>query len=62
MPDITINIDVYCSVCGDGLCHLAEQHGTKQAITIEPCPRCLDNEKDKGYEEGYAAAEKKYEK
>ena len=63
MPEIDVNIELYCS-CGEGLCNQSTPTHTKTRgepmFQIEPCQKCLDRAKDEGYEEGYAEAERKY--
>jgi len=53
MPDISIEIEVWCS-CGNGLCN--KSHGDtkygRPCIIVEPCERCIDNAYDKGLAEG----------
>lgn len=51
MPNMSIDFDVYCAVCGEGLCNCTKVYQTK--IIIKPCPRCIEKAKDEGYREGY---------
>ena len=54
MPEISVDIDIYCA-CGKHMCQMAtsgSKHG-RPCFTIEPCPACLETEKDKGDTEGY---------
>jgi len=57
MPNVTINIDVYCARCGRGLCHQTESTITKNQpsflIDVEPCEYCLDLSYNEGYRKGY---------
>ena len=50
MPEISVEIEVYCS-CGNGLCNQTSE-GTKYnrpCFTVEPCEKCLESAHDKGY-------------
>lgn len=55
MPEISVEVEVYCS-CGNGLCNQStggtERHGGSY-ITVQPCEKCLEREKQEGYDEGY---------
>lgn len=58
MPEITIDIEVWCSECGQGICHLASDHGrNKPGIDVGLCDKCLkaarDEARNEGYDEGY---------
>jgi len=45
MPDVTVEIEVYCASCGAGLCNQTEStiggHHGKPQFRVEPCERCL---------------------
>jgi len=60
MPEIEVNIEVYCAVCGEGLCNQTEFVKTyrrgESSFRVEPCSKCLQEAKDQGYEEGYEEA------
>jgi hypothetical protein len=60
MPEITIDIEVWCS-CGEGLCNQSDAHHNRQGIVVEPCDTCLEAQYDEGrncgYDEGYTAGE-----
>lgn len=58
MPDITVNVEVYCARCGEGLCGQTDSirgynRGEPQ-FRVEPCEKCLDVAKDVGDDEGYS--------
>ena len=58
MPDVTVNIDVYCGRCGEGLCgqtevKAASYYNSQPGFHVEPCEKCLDAAEVKGYDEGY---------
>ena len=68
MPDITVNIDIYCS-CGEGLCNqtlsapgkrVTGGYSSREVFVVEPCQKCMSGAKDDGYESGYNAAEKEH--
>jgi len=60
MPDLTLRFDVFCSVCGAGLCETVIENDSVRgkSISIPPCEFCLEKAKDEsraeGYEEGLA--------
>jgi len=53
MPEVTVtgNIEVWCGTCGKGLCHLSR--GSRDGVSVEPCPECLDRVRREAYDEGY---------
>lgn len=57
MPDVTIEVEVYCESCGEGLCNQTTfcetYHRRCPSFRVEPCQRCLDAAKREGYDEGY---------
>ena len=61
MPEISVNIEVYCATCGDGICNLTESTKTRQrqepCFRVEACPTCIKKAEDRGYDRGYAEAE-----
>ena len=53
MPEITIDIEVWCS-CGEGLCHQSSEHaGNRTGIDVEPCEKCINAARQEGHDEGY---------
>jgi len=53
MPEISIEIEVYCS-CGTGLCNqstgsLGHRGRGGSFITVEPYERCLEKARAEGY-------------
>ncbi len=50
MPEITIDISVYCSKCGRGLCNDTRVDGDR--IYVDPCCDCMSRAEDEGYEKG----------
>ena len=56
MPDMTIEVEIYCAKCGDGLCNQTEFWRTptrgEPSFRVEPCERCLEAEYERGREAG----------
>ena len=53
MPEIEVEIEVYCD-CGAGLCGttvVTRKHG-RDAFVVSPCDACLEGARIEGYEEG----------
>ena len=52
MPTIKAEFEVYC---GNGLCANTKNviYRRGQSIEVEPCEKCIERTKDRGYEEGY---------
>ena len=63
MPIMTVEFEVFCAECGEGLCNLAtvEEGGrfssSGQIVRVMPCPKCLVAAREEGYEEGKKEAE-----
>ena len=54
--EVSIEIEVFCNVCGYGLCHETETknfHRDTPTIYVNPCYHCLEKAKEEGYDEGY---------
>lgn len=66
MPSVEVEIEVFCKRCGIGICNNTNVGRTKgrgqQYFEVEPCEKCLENEKNEGYEAGYEAARKEFER
>lgn len=62
MPEIGINIEVYCALCGAGLCNQTEATKTirrlEPSFRVQPCETCLEKKYDAGYNAGYDAGQK----
>lgn len=60
MPDITVNIEVYCGKCGAGLCHGTEFVTTRlrqePSFRVQPCEKCMEESREEGYAAGYQEA------
>jgi hypothetical protein len=67
MPEIEVNIELYCETCGAGICGLGTATKTRgqACFRIEACDKCVSNADDagykRGYDEGYQAARERYE-
>lgn len=50
MPDLTINVEIFCATCGDGLCNQSEFTLTRSrqepSFRVEACQKCIDEAKD----------------
>ena len=64
MPEVSIDVEVYCARCGAGLCNQTNSTFTKQrrqpCFQVEPCARCFNQNSNEnynmGYEDGYQKA------
>ncbi|MEK9207289.1 MAG: hypothetical protein AAB922_02325 [Patescibacteria group bacterium] len=62
MPEIAVNIEVYCASCGDGICNTVESTKTRNrgepCFRVPACEKCVEAADRAGYErgrdEGYA--------
>ncbi len=63
MPEATVNIEIYCAKCNAGICSNAtfSIYRGSPTFTIEPCDKCLSDERDDGYDDGYGDAQKEHE-
>lgn len=67
MPEISVEIELYCAKCGEGICAngTATKKRRQECFVIEPCEKCLERAEssgfDKGHEKGYAEAQDAYE-
>jgi len=65
MPEIAVNVEVYCATCGAGLCNQTSVETKRglDAFMVEPCNKCMTREYEAGYEkgetEGYKMAEER---
>ena len=50
MPYITLNLDIYCAQCGDGICNHADFNKQKGVLEVRPCDYCI-NEKQQEIDE-----------
>jgi hypothetical protein len=45
MPEIEVNVEVYCGTCGEGLCNQTTFAKTRSrnepSLRVEVCPRCI---------------------
>ncbi len=60
MPEVIVNVEVYCAECGGGLCSQTQAGRTEprdQAMfRVGLCRKCVTHLKSKSYKDGYAAA------
>ena len=61
MPEMSVEFEVFCSECGQGLCNTTEVrvgpfHSSGPQIHVDPCDSCIDKAGQDGYEKGYEAA------
>ena len=63
MPEIAVDIELYCSTCGEGICALgtATKRRGQPCFQIEPCEKCMDNATSAGFEVGFKEAREKYD-
>lgn len=57
MPEVLIEVEVFCAECGDGLCNQTEsktRYPDVQGFHVAPCKACLRVARDEGYDEGQA--------
>ena len=62
MPSLDIDVEIECS-CGADLSNQSTGSTFRNGlyIEVEPCEDCLNKAHNEGYDEGYAAAQEKYE-
>ena len=62
MPDLTVEVEIYCADCGEGLCNQTEFAVTRNRGTpsfrVEACKRCLENAREEGREEAREEADR----
>ena len=61
MPEVTVDVEVYCAKCGEGLCNQTESTRTRRrqepAFLVAPCEKCLQDAYDRGFDAGYDKAQ-----
>jgi len=57
MPEVRVDIEVWCNECGDGICHLATEHRKGGGLDVTPCVKCMNANYNNGYKAGKADAE-----
>lgn len=50
-------IMLFCKKCDEELKYEIVGSGEELVIDVHPCPDCLDKKYDKGYDDGYTAAD-----
>ena len=62
MPNVEVEVEVYCASCGAGLCNQTESTvGRSRSIPqfrVEPCEKCLDGARKDGHNDGYEEGHK----
>ena len=55
MPDIEVNIELYCATCEGGISDrgTAKVHRGQPCFYIEACATCIEKADVAGYERGY---------
>ena len=55
MPEIEVNIELYCAQCGAGICGLGVATITRgvPSFRIDPCEKCIGKADEKGYDRGW---------
>lgn len=63
MPIITVEVEIFCASCGNGLCNKSsvKNHRSGDAIEVEACEACIEAARDEGYDAGYQDAKKEFE-
>lgn len=47
MPDVTIEVEVWCGVCGKGICHNSKAELKRETISVTAsCPYCEEEIKN----------------
>ena len=53
----TVDFEVYCNSCGNGLCNESETGRTRNRgelmLRVNACEKCVDKARDQAYQEGY---------
>ena len=62
MPDVTVEVEIYCGTCGEGLCNQSASGETNRRgapfISVDACPKCMAAAEERGYDKGYEDAQK----
>lgn len=65
MPEVSINVEFYCGLCGAPICHNATLRASSGYTTVDnptfditPCDSCLDTAREEGNEAGHEAGKK----
>ena len=59
MPEVRVEIEVWCDDCGEGLCSISR--GEFGGVRVGACPKCIDQAYDNGHDEGYEKARHEFE-
>ena len=56
---VTVDFEVFCGTCGEGLCSSSKGGQTKRRgtpfVSVDVCSRCMEKEFDRGRNDGYEA-------
>ena len=57
MPEILVDVEVFCGTCGAGLCSMSRGGNTRRRgqpyIVVDNCQTCMQEARDDAYAEGY---------
>ena len=53
MPEISVDIQIWCGTCGDGLCNQTSESPRGGGFDVNVCETCKDNALDEGHNKGY---------
>ena len=55
MPEASINIEIYCDGCGEGLCNQSTftitRYRSEPSFRVMPCERCLEKARQEARDE-----------
>lgn len=54
MPEVTVDVELYCGQCGAAICHLGSGRRNSNIIDVDPCDNCLKDAEQQGYDQGYS--------
>lgn len=52
MPDVTVNVEVWCAECGEGLCLISGEY-RRGGLDVGLCPKCSERMTTNSFNEGY---------
>lgn len=55
MPNIGVDIELYCDTCGSGICANGTATYTRNqpCFRIDACQKCMSNAENDGYDKGH---------
>ena len=55
MPEMSVEFEVYCGTCNEGLCNNTDTRSSHRRgmnqIVVEACPKCSERSKEEGRDE-----------